>query len=221
MVSVAVVVDDLQVDVPDWVEGVGSFLHWAETDAFPPSGRVCYLKDRVWVDMTLQEMNHNQLKGVFGVVIGQLLSTLKLGRYFYDRMLLCNRPAKLATEPDGMFVSHESLRIGRVRLVGTGRSPVRVEGSPDMALAVVSPGSVQKDTVELGSLYWDAEVREYWLVDPLGERLAFDILRHTARGYVATRKQAGWLKSAVLGKSFRLTQQAGADGYPEYTLAVR
>ncbi|HZU36585.1 MAG TPA: hypothetical protein VFA18_11780 [Gemmataceae bacterium] len=48
--------------------------------------------------------------------------------------------------------------------------------------------------------------------------LKFDILRHTAKGYVATRKQDGWMKSAVFGKAFRLTQQVNQLGHPEYTL---
>jgi Uma2 family endonuclease len=62
-------------------------------------------------------------------------------------------------------------------------------------LEIVSAGSVEKDTQTLRELYWKAGIAEYWLVDARGERLAFDILRHAAKGYVATRKAAGWLKS--------------------------
>jgi Uma2 family endonuclease len=90
-----------------------------------------------------------------------------------------------------------------------------------MALEVVSRSSVQKDTVVLRDAYWKAGVREYWLVDARKEPLQFDILRRTAKGFAATRKQGGWMKSAVFGKSFRLTQQTNALGHPEYTLAVR
>ena len=90
-----------------------------------------------------------------------------------------------------------------------------------MVLEIISSSSVQKDTVLLRAAYWEAEIPEYWLVDARKEPLKFDILRHTAKGYVATRKQDGWLKSGVFGKSFQLTQSKDALGDPEFTLAVR
>ena len=88
-------------------------------------------------------------------------------------------------------------------------------------LEIISRGSVKKDRVTLRQAYWEAGVREYWLVDARKEPLSFDILRHTAKGYKAARKQDGWVKSSVFGKAFRLTQEPDALGHPEYTLAVR
>jgi hypothetical protein len=59
-------------------------------------------------------------------------------------------------------------------------------------------------------------------VDARKEPLTFDVFRHTAKGYTATRKQDGWLKSAVFGKSFRLTQQVDpALGDVVFNLEVR
>jgi hypothetical protein len=58
-------------------------------------------------------------------------------------------------------------------------------------------------------------------VDARGEHPVLEILRSTDKGYLTSRKQAGWAKSAVFGKSFRLTQQTDPLGHPEYTLAVR
>jgi Uma2 family endonuclease len=111
---------------------------------------------------------------------------------------------------------------GRVRLIEAVETGyVELEGTPDMVLEVISPGSVRKDRTILRESYWEAEVSEYWLVDPRHEPLQFDLLRHGPRGYVATRKQAGWLKSAALGHSFQLTQETGPDGFPAYTLVVR
>lgn len=217
-----IVLDQHVIHIPAWVSDLESFCRWAGSNAYPEHGWFSYLAGELWVDLSMEEMNHNQIKGAFAIVLGQLVLAGGLGRYFHDRMRLANRAAGLATEPDGMFVSRAGFRAGRVRLVGRGgESPARVEGTPDMVLEVVSPGSVEKDTVELRRLYAEAGIPEYWLVDPRGRRLAFDILRHTARGYVAGRKQAGWVRSGVFGKSFRLTEQPGPDGYPEYSLAVR
>jgi Uma2 family endonuclease len=222
MVAVIAVAENQQVDIPDGIKDLPSFLKWAESDMFPERGRICYLKDWVWVDMTMEEMNHNQLKGIFAIVLGNLVLTGGLGRYFHDRMRLSNLLAGLASEPDGMFLSWDTLRTGRAKLLeGDVDSPIRVEATPDMALEVVSPSSVQKDTIELRQRYWEAGILEYWLVDARGGRLAFHILRRVARGYVAVRPQAGWVKSAVFGKRLRLTQQVGADGYAQYRLIIR
>jgi len=155
-------------------------------------------------------------------VVGGLVRASHLGRYFHDRMLLSKAEADLASEPDGLFVSREALKEKRVRLVdGCGDSPVRLEGTPDMVLEVISEGSVRKDTDVLRELYWKAGILEYWLVDPGEDPATFEILRHEARGYVSVRRQRGWVKSTVFGKSFRLTQEADEDGHPGYRLAVR
>jgi Uma2 family endonuclease len=90
-----------------------------------------------------------------------------------------------------------------------------------MVLEIISPSSVYKDTAVLLELYWKAGIDEYWLVEVRGERLRFDILRRGATRYVASRRQAGWVKSHVFGKSFRLKHQADAMGHPQYTLEVR
>ena len=90
-----------------------------------------------------------------------------------------------------------------------------------MVLEVLSRSSVHKDTVVLRQAYWEAEIQEYWLVDARSEPLKLEILRHTPKGYGATRKQGGWLKSEVFGKAFQLTQSKSALGHPEFTLAVR
>ena len=54
---------------------------------------------------------------------------------------------------------------------------MRLEGSPDLVIEVVSDGSVRKDMVRLRDQYWQAGIQEYWLIDVRGEHLLFDILR--------------------------------------------
>jgi len=94
------------------------------------------------------------------------------------------------------------LDSGRVRLVENQNGlQLELEGTPDMTLEIVSKNSTTKDYEKLRQLYWEAGVQEYWLVDARGDRLDFDILKYTAKGYVATRKQAGWVKSTVFGNS--------------------
>jgi Uma2 family endonuclease len=220
---VTVIHEDDQVSVPLWVTDLESFCRWQDSDEFPESGRIWYLKGEVWVDMSKEGVfTHNLLKSEFFIVLGGLVRTERLGRFYPDGLFLKNAAGDIAGNPDATFASTAALRAKRVRsLCGKQDGVVGVEGSPDMVLEVVSPSSVRKDTVILRQAYWEAGVREYWLVDARREPLTFDILRHTAKGYVPTRKQGGWLKSAVFGKSFRLTQRVDEFGDPAFTLEVR
>src|SRR5206468_3586568 len=111
-------------------------------------------------------------------------------------------------------------RSGQVTVRG-GRAgaggAVILEGTPDMALEVVSPGSVKKDTVDLVDVYWQAGIPEYWLVDPRGGGTPqFTIYAHTPRGYKPVRPAGGWRKSAVFGVAVRLGHSTDDLGLPTY-----
>ena len=220
---VTVVYEDDQVRIPDWVVDLESFRRWAETDELPETGHVGYLKGEVRIDISKEQLfSHNQVKTELVHVVGGLVKARKLGHYFTSGLFMTNVTADFSVQPDGTFVSAESWETGRVRPVrGKHGGYSGLEGSPDMVLEVLSRISVHKDTVVLREAYWEAGIREYWLVDARRAPLRFDIFRHTPRGYVATRKQAGWLRSVVFRKSFQLTQQTDALGFPEFTLAVR
>lgn len=206
--------------VTERVTDLASFRRWAKSDDFPEQGRYSHLNGELWVDLSMERAGHNEVKNKIGSVLTLLSDENKTGRYFADRMLLTHVGAGLSTEPDGMFLSYDAQRAGSVRL-RQGEDSLEVEGTPDMVLEVVSPTSLQKDTVVLRDLYWRAGVREYWLALPRGRNVVLDVLRYGPKGYVATRKDGGWLKSAVFGRSFRLTRHTDPLGQPAYTLAVR
>ena len=211
-------------NIPAWVKDLASFRRWVEEDDTLDFGRVGYLKGSVWIDMSKEQLyTHNAVKTELTIVLGGLVKAERLGRYFSDGVLLCNVPADVSGQPDGTFVSNERLDSGLVNDIVGKRDGgfVELEGSPDLVIEVVSPGTVRKDTVRLRQAYWEAGVTEYWLIDARTEPLKFDILRHTVRGYVAARRQGGWVKSAVLGHAFRLTQTFDPRGRQDYTLEVR
>ncbi len=221
MISVHVYSDSVQ--VPIWVSDLESFRRWMHSEESPEQTPVFFLAGEVWIDISKQQLlSHLRLKQRFFEVLGPLARRQRLGDFFPDGLLLTNVEADLSGNPDGTLVTTGSVRDGRVRLIeGAGEGYVEIEGSPDMVLEVVSDSSVEKDNDVLMGLYWKAGIREYWLVDARGERIEFQILRHTARGYVATRPSGGWRKSSVFGKSFRLTRQLDDLGHPDFTLDVK
>ncbi len=70
-------------------------------------------------------------------------------------------------QPDVVYVSSERLAVVRRRF----------EGTPDLAVEVVSPGSARRDRVWKLKLYAEAGVREYWIVDPEAQAIEFLVLR--------------------------------------------
>jgi Uma2 family endonuclease len=213
-----------RVTVPDWVVDLESFSKWVDSPGFPEWGRYCYIRGNVWIDTSMEQpFVHNEVKLWIGIVIASLARDARLGRFFGDKMRLKNEDADLSCEPDGLFVSYESLKSGRVRLVpGTVTEYREFEGSPEMTLEVVSDTSEEKDRVELRELYYLAGVDEYWLVDARPSRPVFEILRRGPRGYVSSRRLAGgWVRSQVFGQAFRLVRTKGPDGNPQFTLEHR
>jgi Uma2 family endonuclease len=212
--------------IPSWVVDFASFRRWCESDEFPEEGRICFIGGDVWADMTMEQVfSHNQVKNEVAYALTGLVKQSKSGRFFPDGLRILNLPAELSGVPDGTYVSFDTLRAGRARYVeGKGKDAggyTQLEGIPDLVIEVVSPSSVDKDTEWLQKAYWEAGIPEYWLIDARRSPLSFDLYRHSPKGYTTARKSAGWVKSAVLGKSFRLTATTNGLGHPEYTLEVR
>jgi hypothetical protein len=211
------------IDIPEWVVDLESFRRWLDSDDFPEKVRIWWLQGRVWIDMSKEQVfSHILVKTKVTMVLARIVEEGQMGLFLGDGLFWSNVHADVGGNPDATFVSNKALESGDARLIeGKKRGYVELEGSPDMVLEVTSDSSVRKDKVTMREAYWEADVREYWLVDARKEPLTFDILRHAAKGYVATRKQDGWIKSAVFGKAFRLTQRVGAHGHREYTLEVQ
>ncbi len=206
--------------IPDWVCDLESFRRWAKSEEFPSRGWYAHLNGQLWVDPSMEKAAHNRLKTKFSSVLAPLVEEARSGYLFGDRMLLTNDRVGLSTEPDGMFVSYAAIKEQRA-LLEDGADSLEVQGSADMILEIISPTSENKDTVVLRDLYWRAGIGEYWLADARADTFGFDILRRGSKGYTSVRKQAGWLKSVVFGKSFRLVSRDDELGMPIYALDVR
>ncbi len=208
------------VRIPGWVTDLASFRRWARSDAFPEHGWIAHLGGELWVDLSMERAVHNQAKGSINGTLTLLTLELDLGNYFSDRMLLTNEAAELSTEPDGMFASHFSVAKGKV-VLAEGDESLEVQGTPDMVMEVISDTSVEKDMEILPVLYWRAGIAEYWLVDVRERIPRLDIFRRGPRKYLAVRKPAGWVRSAVFGRSFRLVRLDRPGKIARFVLQMR
>lgn len=220
--SIMIVGED-DIRIPWRASSFTGFRRWLHSGSFPKEGLVSFIDDQIEVDTTMEDFfEHGQVKAEIGAVLQNLLKQMKFGRYAPDGMRYSNPRARLSTEPDGMVVSHDALKTGRVRLV-SGKSDRNTEliGTPDIILEIVSPSSLAKDTDRLMKAYFKARIPEYWLVDVREGEIRFDIFRRKPGGYAAGRKSDGWVKSHVLDRSFRLSSTDDELGQPVYTLSVR
>jgi hypothetical protein len=179
---VTIVSESNQVSVPAWVTDLESFRNWHETGDLPEKGRICFLQGGVWVDMSREQIfSHLAVKNAFNFKLTGLTLSSKSGLYLPDGLLLTNLRANIAVKPDGTYASFAAMKSRQVRLIeGAEGGYVEMEGSPDMVLEIVSPGSVEKDCEFLLQAYWEADIQEYWLIDARTDPLKFDIFKHAS-----------------------------------------
>jgi Uma2 family endonuclease len=207
--------------LPATFEDRRAFLHWVESTGSHRPARFDYCAGELWVAFD-EEDRHVRLQQAFEDYLEFTLSGRgPSGRFFTGGCRIHPDCSALSAAPDGAFVLTERLQARTVSLSDRGGDRFWIEGSADMVLEIVSAGSARRDTVRLRELYWQAGISEYWLVDAREKRSRLEILRSTVRGYVAGRKQDGWVRSAVFGKSFRLIQETDVRGHPAFRLEVR
>lgn len=213
-----------EVRIPPGITTHAAFLTWFRSADGPGDVRVDWVMNDVWMDpMSERAFAHNKVKTRVARVLDTLASEGKLGEYFGDGMVYTNDDEQFTTAPDGMFVSREAIEAGRVWLTGGEGSEQDTEllGVPDLVIEVVSPSSVDKDTVWLMAKYWAAGIPEYWLIDAREKPLRFTIYRRGRDEYRAVRKAGGWSRSAVLGRSFRFVPGEKVMGHPTYEFEAR
>jgi Uma2 family endonuclease len=209
------------IEVPEWVVDFDSFGEWRYSDGVPEKLKAHYIRGRVWIDEYEDIFSHKRVKLAIVLTLGTIARNENPGILFPSGILYSNISADLCIEPDATFVSADSIRTGRVTFKAGRRScdvATELVGSPDLVVEVVSPSSVDKDYEHLFAAYYDAGIREYWLIDvrKAGE-VEFTIHRRSAKGFVPVRTVKGWSSSDVFGRSFRLVRRE-QFGLADYVL---
>ena len=220
-----VLLDDEIIRVPASANTLDGFREWAVSDGFPRRGRISYIDHDVLIDVSPEETEtHGKVKFEISRIVGNLVRKRNVGTFYPDRTLLTNRTAELSTEPDGTFVTWETLReqrLSRTPRAGQEGEYIELEGTPNWVLEVISRTSVKKDTELLRHRYHLAGIPEYWLVDARGQEIDFKILVHAPDAYVPSPGQDGWHHSPVFDCHFRLERDRDPVGDWRYTLGVR
>jgi len=221
----AIVIPEHDLVVPASALTLAGFRAWAKSDDFPERGRISFLDQELYIDMSPEEIEtHNKVKAEAGRVLLNLNKKVKLGEFYADGVLVTNVEANLSTEPDAAFATWLTIESGRIRYIpreGKQGQYIELEGTPDWVLEILSKSSVQKDTKRLRERYHRAGVTEYWLIDAREEDINFQILIRGETDYVAAPSRNGWQVSKVFGRRFRLVRRRGRLNYWEYTLEMK
>jgi Uma2 family endonuclease len=214
---------DQDVEIP-LIRTLQEFRQWALSDRFPPRGRIDYIGGRIEVDMSPEDVfTHGTLRTEIAARIADRVNQLDLGHTLVANTRISSPSADLSAEPDIVVFTHESLDEGRVRLIpkasGEPDRYIEIEGSPDLVVEIVGDSSEQKDTRRLPQAYFNAGVRELWLIDARGPELRFQIHRRGADGFVAvTADDTGCQQSEVLSAAYRLERTRHTRGHWMYRL---
>jgi hypothetical protein len=121
--------------VPASAMDLHGFTEWGLSSDFPDRGRISFLGNEVVIDMSSEEFEtHSKVKAEIGAALHTLARDLDLGEFYSDGVLLKNEAAGLNHCPDGLFVSWETLRSGRVWLEPRHEDAgqyTHIEGCPD------------------------------------------------------------------------------------------
>lgn len=126
-----------------------------------PEGERAELINGQLLMMTPPNRIHQKLVHQFGKVIGNYIDTRHGDCEIYPAPFAVNLTSdeKTWVEPD------ISVICDKKKLTERG-----CEGAPDFIIEIVSPGSRRPDYLLKMTLYSEAGVREYWIVDPEKER---------------------------------------------------
>jgi Uma2 family endonuclease len=213
---------DALLRIPRRAHALAEFRRWALSDDVPDKLPLAFLDGEVIVDMSKEEIrSHALVKTECGRSLANVILEINFGHLFINGVLVSNVAANVSNNPDLVAVSFRSLKRGTVRYIEHNGRILEIEGSPDLAVEIVSNSSVVKDTRDLRDLYHRARIREYWLIDARGETIEFQILQWRKSGYSAAPAQSDWQKSRVLGRGFRLTRTRDRAGIWKYELQAR
>jgi Uma2 family endonuclease len=120
-----------------------------------------------WVDgevimMSPSNIRHAEVTKWLLILVDAFVRSRKLGKVFITDVQVRFATQKTRRLPDLLFVASDRLHIIK---------KTYIEGPPDLMIEVVSPDSSARDWRVKYLEYEKAGVREYWVIDPMAERL--------------------------------------------------
>jgi Uma2 family endonuclease len=150
---------------------------------------------------------HFFLLGLFGVYV----SDHDLGTVVAEPFQIRFDFAKSRRSPDIIFISNK--RRKNIRYA-------HLEGAPDLIVEIISPDSQSRDRREKFLEYQRAGVREYWIIDPLSEKVEAYRLGKDGK-YILIAERDGRIHSTVLPKFYLKPAWLWREKLPKISTVLR
>lgn len=158
------------------------FVAWCDEDT-----KAEWVNGEVIV-MTPANTKHVRVSNFLLVLLWTYARRKRLGEVMAGDETIRFDALKQRRVPDLLFVT-----AARSAIV----TPSHIEGPPDLILEVVSPDSSARDWRDKYLAYEAAGVQEYWIVDPMAQRVQAYTLGEDKR-YTLIPERDGKIRSAVL-----------------------
>jgi len=132
-----------------------------------PDGQKADLIDGVIYMASPDSLRANDLTGLVYLLFRGFLEARGVGGKVFFSRYACRLGEFHAPEPDVGYV-----RPDRVALMEDGG----LRGAPDIAVEIVSRESRHRDYDDKRRLYEEAGIPEYWIIDPIQQRVEFLVL---------------------------------------------
>lgn len=156
--------------------------------ALPPETRAELIEGEI-IMSPAPESRHQDVVLRIAMALSAHVTRHRCGRIFVAPLdIILSRRA--VVQPDVLFVSSDRSHIIRKQ----------IEGAPDLAVEVLSPGTEVEDRLVKRRLYGKYGVREYWIADP--EARTIEVL---------VRETAGWRLYGIFTEADDLTSPLLTD----------
>src|SRR5688500_4110193 len=106
-----IVTERMGLRIPNWVRDLQSFRRWVHDLTFPEKLPAWWIHGEVWIDICRQEIfKHVQLRGAIYSGLLNRAAVDDSGYFFSSGIFFSNAKADLAGNPDGLFVSFETMK---------------------------------------------------------------------------------------------------------------
>jgi len=159
-----------------------AFVAWCDEDV-----KAEWVNGEV-IEMTPSNVKHVDIAGFLLILMRAFATHHNLGTVLGPECPIRLAAQRTRRVPDLLFVAQERADIIQ---------PTHIEGPPDLVVEIVSPESVARDWREKYLEYEAAGIREYWVVDPMAERVEAYALDEAHR-YAVLPEKEGRIESRIL-----------------------